>query len=74
MLKKEMKISLEQFEATLHIYVQHYVDQAIMRGYSEDEIVALDMEEEDVVFYMSDGEIIRIEKTPILTATKIAEA
>ena len=69
-----MKISLEQFEATLHIYVQHYVDQAIMRGYSEDEIVALDMEEEDVVFYMSDGEIIRIEKTPILTATKIAEA
>tara|TARA_Y100000034_G_C6701591_1_gene309436 strand:- start:30 stop:239 length:210 start_codon:yes stop_codon:yes gene_type:complete len=69
-----MKISLEQFEATLHIYVQHYVDQIIKKGYAEDEIVAFDMDEEDVVFHMSDGKIIRIKKTPIMTATKIAEA
>ena len=74
MSEKEIKISLEQFEATLHIYVQHYVDQVIMKGYSEDEIVAFDMEEEDVLFHMSDGKIIRIEKTPILTSSKIAEA
>ena len=73
MSEKEIKISLEQFEATLHIYVQHYVDQVIMKGYSEDEIVAFDMEE-DVLFHMSDGKIIRIEKTPILTSSKIAEA
>ena len=69
-----MKISLEQFEATLHIYVQHYVDQIIKKGYAEDEIVAFDMDEEDVIFHMSDGKIIRIKKTPIMTATKIAEA
>jgi hypothetical protein len=74
MSNKELKISLEQFEATLHVYVQHYVDQVIKKGYSEDEIVALDMEEEDVIFYMSDGQIIRIKKTPILTTGKVAEA
>ena len=74
MSNKEFKISLEQFEATLHIYVQHYVDLVIKKGYSEDEIVALDMEEEDVIFYMSDGQIIRIKKTSILTTGKVAEA
>tara|TARA_Y100000310_G_C20622610_1_gene784171 strand:- start:28 stop:252 length:225 start_codon:yes stop_codon:yes gene_type:complete len=72
--EKEFKISLEQFEATVHVYVQHYVDQVIKKGYSEDEIVALDMEEEDVIFHMSDGKIIRIGKTPIMTVGKIAEA
>ena len=41
---KYVKIGLDQFEATLHIYVQHYVDQVIMQGYSEDEIVALKRE------------------------------
>ncbi len=74
MTEKEFKISLEQFEATVHVYVQHYVDQVIKKGYSEDEIVALDMEEEDVIFHMSDGKIIRIGKTPIMTVGKIAEA
>jgi hypothetical protein len=74
MTGNKMKISLEQFEATLHIYVQHYVDQVIKKGYSEDEIVAFDMEEEGVLFHMSDGKIIRIEKTPIMTVGKIADA
>jgi hypothetical protein len=74
MTENKMKISLEQFEATLHIYVQHYIDQVVMKGYSEDEIVAFDMEEEDVLFHMTDGKIIRIEKTPIMTAGKIADA
>jgi len=74
MAEDGIKISLEQFEATLHIYVQHYVDQVIKKGYSEDEIVAFDMEEEDVLFYMSDGKIIRIKKTPIMTVEKVADA
>tara|TARA_R110000824_G_scaffold109551_4_gene257218 strand:- start:571 stop:795 length:225 start_codon:yes stop_codon:yes gene_type:complete len=74
MAEDGIRISLEQFEATLHIYVQHYVDQVIKKGYSEDEIVAFDMEEEDVLFYMSDGKIIRIKKTPIMTVGKVAEA
>ena len=33
-----------------------------------------DMEEEDVLFHMTDGEIIRIEKTPIMTVGKIVDA
>ena len=74
MSDKEIEITLDQFETTLSVYVQHYVDQAIMKGYTEDEIVAFDMEEEDVLFHMSDGKIIRIEKTPIMTATKPADA
>ncbi len=74
MSDKEIKITLDQFESTLHIYVQHYVDQVLMKGYSEDEIVAFDMEEEDVVFHMSDGKLIRIQKTPIMTGTKTAQA
>ncbi len=32
-------------------------------GYSEDEIVAIDLEEDDVLFYMSDCKILRVKKT-----------
>tara|TARA_Y100000310_G_C20144959_1_gene562009 strand:+ start:326 stop:550 length:225 start_codon:yes stop_codon:yes gene_type:complete len=69
-----IKLSLEQFETTLSIYVEHYTNLVIAKGYSEDEIVAIDLEEEDVLFYMSDCKIIRIKKTPIATVGKIAEA
>ena len=71
---KYIKVGLDQFETSLHLYMQHYVDQLILKGYSEDEIVAVDLEEEDVLFYMTDLKTIRIKKTPMLVSAKIAEA
>ena len=58
MPENNIKLSLEQFETTLSIYVEHYTNLVIAKGYSEDEIVAIDLEEEDVLFYMSDCKII----------------
>ena len=36
------------------------------KGYGEDQIVAIDFEGSEVVFYMTDGEVVRIKNTPFL--------
>jgi len=71
---KGYKISLAGFEASLHLFIESFVGRVMAMGYSEDEIVAVDPEEDCVLFYMSDGEIIRIEHTPLAISTKIAQA
>jgi len=74
MSSEEYKISIEGFEVGLQMYVESFVGQVIAMGYSEDEIVAIDFEEEEVIFYMSDGKIIKATKALFITNNKIAKA
>jgi hypothetical protein len=74
MPSKEYKISIEGFEVGLRMYVESFVTQIIAMGYSEDEIVAIDFEEEEMIAYMSDGEIIKVTKALFITSNKIAKA
>jgi|ETNmetMinimDraft_5_1059913.scaffolds.fasta_scaffold159723_2 hypothetical protein len=71
---KKFEITLEQFEISLGAYVHNLVDQVIKKGYNEDEIVAMDLEEDHALFYMSDGEIIKIKKPTIMHVMKTVEA
>lgn len=74
MSNEEYKISIEGFEVGLQMYMESFIGKVVALGYSEDEIVAIDLEEDDVLFYMSDCKILRVKKTPIVTIGKIAEA
>ena len=74
MSSEEYKISIEGFEVGLQMYVESFVAQVISMGYSEDEIVAIDFEEEEMIAYMSDGEIIKVTKALFITSGKIAKA
>jgi hypothetical protein len=74
MSSEEYKISIEGFEVGLQVYVESFVGQVIAMGYSEDEIVAIDFEEEEMIAYMSDGEIIKITKALFITSNKMAKA
>jgi hypothetical protein len=74
MSNKEYKISIEGFEVGLRMYVESFITQIIAMGYSEDEIVAIDFEEEEMISYMSDGEIIKVTKALFITSNKIAKA
>lgn len=74
MSEKEIKITLDEFETSLGAYVENLVDQIIKKGYNEDEIVAMDLEEDHALFYMSDGKILKIKKPTIMPGLKTAQA
>ena len=74
MSSEEYKISIEGVEAAFQMYVESFVGQVVAMGYSEDEIVAVDFEEEDMIFYMSDGKIVKVTKTLFIMNDKIVEA
>jgi len=74
MPSEEYKISIEGVEAAFQMYVESFVGQVVAMGYSEDEIVAVDFEEEDMIFYMSDGKIVKVTKTLFIMNDKIVEA
>jgi len=74
MSEKEIKITLDEFETSLGAYVENLVDQIIKKGYNEDEIVAMDLEEDHALFYMSDGKILKIKKPTIMPVLKTAQA
>ena len=74
MSSEEYKISIEGVEAAFQMYVESFVGQVVAMGYSEDEIVAVDFEEEDMIAYMSDGKIIKVTKALFITNNKIAKA
>lgn len=74
MSEKEIKITLDEFETSLGAYVENLVDQVIKKGYNEDEIVAMDLEEDHALFYMSDGKILKIKKPTIMPVMKTVQA
>ncbi len=74
MSEKEIKVTLDEFKASLGAYVENLVDQVIKKGYNEDEIVAMDLEEDHALFYMSDGKILKIKKPAVVSVMKTAQA
>ena len=74
MSEKEIKLTLDEFETSLGAYVENLVDQVIKKGYNEDEIVAMDLEEDHALFYMSDGKILNIKKPTIMPVMKTVQA
>ena len=74
MSDQEYKITIDGFECGMRMYLESYIGQVVTMGYSEDEIVAVDPQEDCVEFHMSDGNIITINNKPLIAVAKTADA
>ncbi len=74
MSSEEYKITIDGFECGMRMYLESYIGQIVTMGYSEDEIVAVDPQEDCVEFHMSDGNIITINNKPLIAVVKAADA
>ena len=74
MSSEEYVITIDGFECGLQMYLDSFIGQVLSMGYSEDEIVAVDPQEDCVSFHMSDGKIINIKNKPLMAVAKKADA